>query len=51
MIVPANLLSREQGGGFLQAAADNIDFLEETIDGKNTTHATSAVFYQIKGDN
>ena len=51
MVVPANLISRDQGGGFLQAAADNIDFLEETLDGKNTTHATSAVFYQVKGNN
>lgn len=46
MVVPPNLRHRNTGGGLLQAAADNIDFSEETIDGKNTTHATSAVIYQ-----
>lgn len=31
-----------------QMAADNNDINEETIDGKNTTHATTLVFYQRK---
>lgn len=46
MIVPSNIIKRHLGGGFIQAAADNIDFIEETLDGKGTTHATSAVLYQ-----
>lgn len=46
MVIPSNILRRDQGGGLIQAAADNIDFTEETLDGKNTTHATSAVLYQ-----
>lgn len=46
MIIPDSIISRNDGGGFIQAAADNIDFIEETIDGSGTTHATSAVLYQ-----
>lgn len=46
MVIPTNITSRCAGGGFIQAAADNIDFTEETLDGKNTTHATSMVLYQ-----
>ena len=33
---------------FIQLAADNNDFNEETLDGKNTTHATTMVVYQRK---
>ena len=33
-------------GSFVQFAADNNDLKEETIDGKNTTHATTMVVYQ-----
>ena len=33
----------------LQLAADKNDLNEETIDGKNTTHATTMVVYQRKG--
>ena len=33
-------------GPFLQLAADNTDINEETLDGKNTTHATSMVVFQ-----
>ena len=32
----------------MQAAADNIDLNEETLNGKTTTHATSMVLYQRK---
>ena len=33
-------------GGFIQFAADNNDIHEETLDGKQTTHATTLVVYQ-----
>lgn len=33
---------------FIQIAADNNDLNEETLDGKNTTHATTMVVYQRK---
>ena len=33
-------------GKFVQAAADSLDFNEQTLDGKNTTHATTIVLYQ-----
>ena len=42
IVLPSNIFP----GSFIQAAADNIDFQEETIDGKLTTHATSLVLYQ-----
>ena len=35
-------------GSFVQTAADNNYFQEETIDGKMTMHATSLVLYQHK---
>ena len=41
-VVPSNI----SGGTFVQAAADNIDLNEETLNGKQTTHATSLVLYQ-----
>ena len=44
VILPSNIFP----GSFVQAAADNNDFQEETIDGKMTTHATSLVLYQRK---
>lgn len=34
---------------FVQLAANNNDLNEETIDGKNTTHATTIVVYQKRG--
>ena len=37
-----------KAGSFVQIAADNNDFNEETLDGKNTTHATTMVIYQKK---
>ena len=40
--VPTNIAP----GPFLQLAADNTDINEETLDGKNTTHATSMVVFQ-----
>ena len=48
VIMPSNI----QQGIFVHAAADNLDINEETIDGRNTTHATSIVLYQrIPGGN
>ena len=44
VILPSNIFP----GSFVQAAADNNDFQQETIDGKMTTHATSLVLYQRK---
>ena len=35
-----------KAGSFVQIAADNNDLNEDTIDGKNTTHATTMVIYQ-----
>lgn len=42
IVVPSNIVP----GGFVQAAADNNDLNEETLDGKTTTHATTLVLYQ-----
>lgn len=41
-VVPPN----KPSGPFLQLAADNTDNNEETLDGKNTTHAASVVVFQ-----
>ena len=43
-VVPTNI----SAGSFVQLAADNNDLSEETLDGKNTTHATTLVVYQKK---
>ena len=42
LAIPTNI----SAGTFVQAAADNLDFNEQTLDGKNTTHATTLVLYQ-----
>ena len=42
VIIPSNI-SR---GDFVQFAVDNNDLNEETLDGKQTTHATTIVAYQ-----
>ena len=42
IFIPTNI----QAGHFAQYAADNIDILEETLDGKNTFHATQMVVWQ-----
>ena len=42
VIIPSNIIS----GTFVQAAADNNDLTESTLDGKNTTHGTIMVLYQ-----
>ena len=42
VVMPTNITS----GSFVQAAADNNDINEETIDGKATTHSTTLVLYQ-----
>ncbi len=46
--IPTNI---KKGHGFIHGAADNIDFMEETINGKGTTHATSMVLYQRQTQN
>lgn len=43
-VIPTNI----KPGAFVQIAADNNDLNEETLDGKNTTHATTMVIYQNK---
>ena len=43
-VIPSNI----SPGPLVQIAADNNDFTEETLDGKNTTHATTMVVYQRK---
>jgi len=43
-VIPTNI----KPGAFVQIAADNNDLNEETLDGKNTTHATTTVIYQNK---
>ena len=43
VITPSNIFP----GAFVQAAADNNDINEETLDGKHTTHSTTVVLYQI----
>ena len=44
VVIPSNITP----GPFLQFAADNNDFNEETLDGKQTTHATTLVVYQCQ---
>ena len=44
VLIPTNI----SPGAFIQMAADNNDINEETIDGKNTTHATTLAMYQRK---
>ena len=43
-VIPTNI----KPGAFVQIAADNNDLNEETLDGKNTTHATTIVIYPNK---
>ena len=43
-VIPTNI----KPGTFVQIAADNNDLNEETLDGKNTTHATTMVIYRKK---
>jgi len=42
-VIPTNI----KPGAFVQIAANNNDLNEEAMDGKNTTHATTMVIYQI----
>ena len=42
VLIPTNI----NPGAFIQMAVDNNDIDEETIDGKNTTHATTLAIYQ-----
>ena len=42
VVIPSNITD----GPFVQFAGDNNDFNEETLDGKQTTHATTLVVYQ-----
>ena len=43
-VVPPNVTP----GVFVQVAGDNNDINDETLDGKQTTHATTLVVYQRK---
>ena len=43
-VIPSNI----SPGAFIQFAADKNDLNEETLHGKNTTHATTVVVYQKK---
>ena len=43
-VIPSNILP----GTFVQITANNNNLNEETMDGKNTTHATSTVVNQQK---
>ena len=45
-VIPSNIVARQ----FVQAAADNLDFNEKTLDGKNTKHVTTLVLYQRTAD-
>ena len=42
VVLPSNIFP----GPFIHAAADNNDIIDETLDGKKTTHSTSIVLYQ-----
>ena len=42
------LLRNIKPGAFVQIGTDNNDLNEETLDDKNTTHATTMVIYQNK---
>ena len=42
VVIPSNIAPRS----FIQFAANNNDINEETLDGKQTTHATTHVVYQ-----
>ena len=42
VVIPSNITP----GVFIQVAGDNNDLNEETLDGKQTTHATTLVLYQ-----
>jgi len=42
IIIPTNIVP----GAFIQMAGNNNDFLEHTLDGKQTTHSTTLVMYQ-----
>lgn len=38
-------------GRFIHCAADNLDFCEDTVDGKRTLHGTVMTLYQVKEEN
>ena len=42
-LVPAELISKEDGGKLVIAAGDNWDHKEHTVDGKRTTHAMTSI--------
>ena len=47
VIIPSNI----RFDTFIQAAADNTDLSEETLDGKKTTQGSTFVLYQCKSEN
>ena len=42
VVIPSNIVP----GGFIQAAAENNDINEKTLDGKETTHAETIFLFQ-----
>ena len=46
MLVPSNLVENQ----FVQFAADNIDIIEDVLDGKGTFHATQCAAFQHGGN-
>lgn len=44
IVLPSNIFP----GTFIHCAADNIDFKENTLDGKGTTHSSTVVLFQQK---
>lgn len=44
--IPENLYQTQNGQHFVHFATDNIDILEETIDGRGTFHGTQLVAFQ-----
>ena len=44
VVIPSNI--RPASHGFIQTATDDDDFLEDTVDGKNTTHGATMILIQ-----
>ena len=44
--LPSGLTERDKGGGFCQWVADNFDYNEDTISGKDSTHAMGIIACQ-----
>lgn len=46
--IPSGLISKENGGQFIQEGDDNVDINTQTLDGKNTYHAMARVIFQVQ---